>query len=331
MATYAIRRLLLMIPTLVLVTLIVFFSVRFIPGNVIDLMMAQMTEEAGAKDIAAMEADIRHKLGLDVPVHIQYGRWLGIVRQEDGNIHGIFQGNLGDSLWRKVPVKEEILQRLPVTLELGAFGIITALILALPIGVYSAIRQDTGGDYLGRTIAILAISLPSFWVGTMVVVYPSIWWGWAPAMEYINPAQNLPANLIQFLIPGIIMGMLTSGSTMRITRTMMLEVLRQDYIRTAWAKGLSERTIIVRHAMKNALIPVVTVIALRVPLLIGGTVVIETIFSLPGIGRLLVDALNKRDYPIISGINLMLAVFVLLMNLLVDLTYGYLDPRVVYK
>jgi peptide/nickel transport system permease protein len=186
-------------------------------------------------------------------------------------------------------------------------------------------------DYVGRTIAILFISLPSFWVATMVIVYPSIWWNWSPALEYIPITKDFMGNIVQFIIPATIMGMLATGTTMRMTRTMMLEVLRQDYIRTAWAKGLGERTIIVRHALKNAMIPVITVIGLSLPLLISGSVVLENIFVLPGIGRLLVEAINQRDYPVISGINIFVAVFILVANLLIDLTYGYLDPRVHYK
>ena len=331
MSAYIIRRLLLMIPTLFLVTLIVFFSVRFIPGNVVELMVAEMAEEAGGAEIAQMEEALRHQMGLDVPVHIQYGRWLGILPREEGGFQGILQGDFGTSLWRKVPVTEEILQRIPVTLELGVLAKIRAILIALPIGVVSAIRQDTAQDYAGRTFAILAISLPSFWLATMIIVYPSIWWGWAPPMQLIPLIENPVENLKQFLLPAFIMGMVTSGGTMRMTRTMMLEVMRQDYIRTAWAKGLTERTIIVRHALKNALIPVVTLLGLQLTILISGTVVIEQIFALPGVGRLMIDALNRRDYPIISAINLMVASFIVVVNLLIDLTYGWLDPRVVYK
>ncbi|MFC1977784.1 ABC transporter permease [Chloroflexota bacterium] len=332
MSSYVIRRLLLIIPTLVLVTLIVFFSVRFIPGDVIDLMMAEMIgEEATSVDIELTEQQLREQLGLDVPVHIQYGRWVGILPKKDGNFGGLFQGNLGTSLWRKTAVTEEIFQRVPVTVELGLLAFIIKLMVSLPIGVYSAVRQDTVRDYAGRTFAILAISVPAFWLATMVIVYPSIWWGWSPAIQLINLVEDPIGNLKQFLLPAFIMGLLATGSTMRITRTMMLEVLRQDYIRTAWAKGLSERTIIVRHALKNAMIPVVTVIGVSFPVLLAGSVVIESIFALPGAGRLLISALNTRDYPVISGINLLTAGVILTVNLGVDLTYAYLDPRIRYK
>jgi peptide/nickel transport system permease protein len=330
MRAYVIRRLLLMVPTLLIVTIIVFLLVRFIPGDVIDMMMAQMSEQSGM-GAELTEEYLREAMGLDEPMHIQYFRWLGVWPQQDGRVHGILEGDLGESLWKNESISMEILQRLPVSIELGLIAIITAWIIAIPIGVYSAIRQDTMGDYLGRTVAVLAISLPSFWIGTMVIVYPSIWWGWTPSLEYISITQDLGANLIQFVIPGVIMGMVMSGTTMRMTRTMMLEVLRQDYIRTAWAKGLPERTIIIRHAMKNALIPVVTIAGMMIPILIAGTVIIEQIFCLPGIGRLLFEALTQRDYPIITGINLVLSTVVLIINLVVDVMYAWLDPRVQYS
>ena len=319
-----------MIPTLWLVTLIVFFSVRFIPGSVIDLMVAEMAEESAPGQELTAEF-IKQALGLDRPVHEQYLSWLGVWRNTEGNFSGAIQGDLGDSLWTGRTVTEEIFGRLPVSVELGILSLLIGLIISIPIGIYSAIRQDTWGDYGGRTLAILAISLPSFWLGTMVMVYPSIWWNWSPPMEYISFAKNPGANLFQFLIPAIIMGGVLSGVTMRMTRTMMLEVLRQDYIRTAWAKGLTEWTVIIRHTLKNALIPVVTIVGLQVPILIGGAVVMEQIFCLPGVGRLMIDAINKRDYVVISGINVVLASVVLLNNLMVDLTYGYLDPRVQYR
>jgi peptide/nickel transport system permease protein len=244
---------------------------------------------------------------------------------------GIFQGDFGTHIWDRTPILDDILHRLPVSFELGFLALITAMIIALPIGIFSAIRQDTGGDYTGRTLAILFISLPTFWTGTMVVVYPSVWWGWAPEVEYIPLFDDPLKNLGQFIVPALILGMVMSGTAMRMTRTMMLEVLRQDYIRTAWSKGLEERTVVMRHALKNALIPVITVVGIQVPILIAGSVILETIFNLPGIGLLLIQALGQRDYPAICGINVFMATFVLLINLAVDLTYAWLDPRVQYR
>lgn len=318
MRAYIIRRLLLLIPTLLIVTAIVFLAVRFIPGNVVELMAAQMGE---AEDLEAAIEAIRHNLGMDVPIHVQYGRWLG----------GVLTGDLGTSLWTGRSIASELATKLPVSIELGILGIITALVIALPIGILSAIRQDTISDYIGRSIAIIFISVPSFWLATLIVVYPSAWFDWMPTLGYIPFFEDPLGNLGQFIIPAILMGMVMSGVSMRMTRTMMLEVLRQDYIRTAWAKGLRERLVISRHALKNALIPVVTIVGLQVPILVGGTVIIETIFGLPGIGRYFIDALFQRDYPIISAVNLVVAAIVLLSNLVVDLTYAYLDPRVQYR
>jgi len=257
-----------------------------------------------------------------VPIHVQYGRWIG-----DISLHG----SLGESLRGGQPVTEKIFSRLPITFQLGVMAIIIALLIAIPIGVYSSIRQDTLGDYVGRSIAIIFISVPNFWTGTIIMIYPSIWWGWSSPMELIKFVDDPLGNLGMFIIPAVLLGMMLSGATMRMTRTMMLEVLRQDYIRTAWSKGLKERVVIIRHALKNALIPVVTLIGYQMPLLIGGSVIIEQIFVLPGIGRLMLESLNQRDYPIISGINLFVATAMITINLIIDLTYAYLDPRVQYR
>ena len=317
MRTYIIRRLLLLVPTLFIVTVMVFLLMRLIPGDIIDAMAFEMGPEAGGSlDRAAIES----RLGLDVPIHIQYGRWIG----------EILQGNLGTSFRGDEPVVEQILPRLPVTFELGVMAIVIGLLIALPVGIYSAIRQDTAADYLGRSVAIIGLATPNFWLGIMVMIYPAIWWGWSPPMEYVPISEDLVGNIGILIIPSLILGTAGAASTMRMTRTMMLEVLRQDYIRTAWAKGLNERVVIMRHAIKNALIPVVTLVGFQLPILIGGSVIIEQIFVLPGIGRLLVSALSQREYHLVSAINLMLATAVIVVNLMVDLTYAYLDPRVRY-
>lgn len=265
---------------------------------------------------------LEHALGLDVPIHIQYARWMRDI---------ILHGSLGESLWRGTSVTGEIIDRLPVTFELGLLGIIISQLIALPIGIYSGIRQDSWGDYLGRTFAIGLIAVPGFWLGTMIIVFPSLWWGWSPPVRLIHFSENPLGNLGMFIIPAVVLGASMGGITMRMTRAMMLEVLRQDYIRTAWSKGLRERVVVIRHALKNALIPVITIVGIQVPLVIGGTVIIEQIFCLPGMGRLMLEAINARDYPIVSGVMVFVACFVLASNLLVDLTYAYLDPRVHYK
>ena len=319
MRAYIIRRLLLIIPTLFLLSILVFLSVRFIPGDVIDVMVGRMeyTVVGGSLDREALE----RRLGLDQPVYVQYGRWLG----------GIFRhGSLGESLVGRGAVEEKIIDRLPVTIELGVLAIVIGLLIALPVGIYSAIRQDTAADYLGRSIAIIGLATPNFWLGVMVMIYPAIWWGWSPPMEWVPFTEDPLGNLGVFIIPSLILGTAASAATMRMTRTMMLEVLRQDYIRTAWAKGLKERVVIMRHAIKNALIPVVSLIGLQLPILVGGSVIMENIFNLPGLGRLLLNALQTRDYPVVSGVNLVFATMVVGVNLMIDLIYPYLDPRVRY-
>ena len=316
MQAYIVRRLLALIPTLFFASLIVFVSVRLIPGSVIDLMLSQ-NDIAVGKDRAVIET----ALGLDRPMHVQYLHWAGAA----------LQGDLGRSLWNSTPVTEPLAARLPVTLELGALALVVGLIVALPIGVYSAIRQDTAGDYVTRSFSILMLAIPSFWLGTLVMVFPSIWWGWSPEIQYSPFTQNPFKNLSQMILPAVILGTSLSAVTMRFTRTMMLEVLRQDYVRTAWAKGLGERLVVTRHALRNALIPVITLIGLQAPILIGGAVIIEQIFVIPGMGLLLLEAVNQRDYPVITGVFLVVGVCVMLINLLVDLTYGILDPKVRYR
>jgi len=330
MRAYIIRRIALIIPTLLFVTIIVFLTVRFVPGSLIDLMASQAV---GESDVSPEEiADqIRHDLGLDQPVWKQYLRWLGAWEQEDGTYSGILQGNLGKSLWSQRPILEEIISKIPISVELGIIAITTGLLIAFPIGIYSAIRQDTAGDYIGRSFAIFCMAVPGFWLATMIIVFPSVWWGWTPPMSYVPIVEDFGENIKQFIIPSLLMGMVMSGVTMRMTRTMMLEVLRQDYIRTAWSKGLRERVVVMRHALKNALIPVVTIIGLQLPVVIGGTVIMEQIFNLPGMGRLMIDALSRRDYTIISGINIMMATVIMAGNLLTDMTYAWLDPRVRYR
>jgi len=314
-----------MIPTLFMVSLIIFLLTHLIPGDVIDAM------QAGVTDVKLPRAELERQLGLDVPLMHQYGRWMGVVPQADGNFSGVFQGDLGSSLWRKVPVLQLVAQKWPVTVELSLMALIIAQLIALPIGVYSALRQDKWGDYIGRSFAIMCISIPGFWLGTMVIVFPSLWWGYMPPIMLIHFTEDPLGNLRMFIIPAVVMGMAMSGMTMRMTRTMMLEVLRQDYIRTAWAKGLRERVVVIRHALKNALIPVITVIGFQLPVMIGGTVIIEQIFCLPGMGRLIVEATLYRDYPVISGVMVLFSVGLVFINLIVDLAYAYLDPRVHYK
>ncbi len=323
----------LIIPTLWILTILVFLSVRFIPGDTIVAMLGKEEFIGGEVDREALE----RMLGLDVPVHVQYGRWIGVLPTPDwvtGESHfkGLLQGTLGQSLvGNQFPVEEQIISRLPVTIELGVMAIVIGLLIALPVGIYSAMRQDTAADYAGRSIAIIGLATPNFWLAIMVMVYPALWWGWSPPMEWIPFTEDPLGNLGVFIIPSLILGTAAAAATMRMTRTMMLEVLRQDYIRTAWSKGLKEKVVVMRHAIKNALIPIVSLIGLQLPILVGGAVIMENIFNLPGLGRLMLIALEDRDYPVVSGVNLFFATGVVGFNLLIDLIYSYLDPRVRYE
>ena len=322
MRTYIIRRVLLIIPTLLIVTMLVFFSIHFIPGDVIDVMMGS-TVSPNVGEAGVTREWLEKKLGLDVPIHIQYGRWLKKI---------LLHGDLGASLVSEEPVWENYIRpRIPVSLELTLIAQLILLLLAIPIGTYSAIRQNTLGDYAGRSLSIFMLSVPEFWIATIVLIYPAIYFGWSPPMQYVPFLENPGENLLMFLVPGAILGAVHSGPLMRLVRTLVLEVLRQDYVRTAWSKGLAERVVILRHVLKNAMIPVLTVIGLQIPYLIGGAVILEQIFLLPGLGRLIVQSLLVRDYAIVAGANLVVATMVVLINLAVDLTYGYLDPKIRYR
>ena len=317
MRSYIYRRILLIIPTVFIASLIVFIVIRSIPGSVVDTIVSSY-EYITHDDIAAVRAE----LGLDKPVLTQYFTWIDQI---------IIHGNLGTSMLKKTPVIDDIKARWPVTFELGLMGIIFALLISLPIGIYSAIRQDTIGDYFARSFAILCIAVPGFWLGTMVIVFPSIWWGYMPPIMLIKFNVNPLGNLEMFIIPALVLGMGMAGQTMRMTRTMMLEVLRQDYIRTAWSKGLRERVVVLRHALKNALIPVITITGQQIGGILAGTVIIENIFQLPGMGQLITNATTQRDYTVVSSVLFIFAIVMVVANLFVDVTYSFLDPRVHYK
>jgi peptide/nickel transport system permease protein len=313
MRDYVLRRIAVLPPTLFFASLLVFFSIRLIPGDVIDLMLAQ-NDVASSAD----RESLRAALGLDRPIWEQYFVWAGKA----------LTGDLGSSLWQNAPVSSLLLQRLPVTLELGFLALVVSVTVGIAIGVFSAVRQDTAADYVLRSFSLLMLSIPGFWLGTLVMVFPSVWWRWSPELEFSPFFADPLGNLGHILPPAILLGLALSAVTMRMTRTMMLEVMRLDYIRTARAKGLKEGAVIFGHALRNSLIPVVTVIGLQAPLMFGGAVILEQIFALPGMGSLLLEAVFQRDYPIVSGVFLVVGVSVLVINLIVDLAYGYLDPRV---
>ena len=312
MLRYALTRLLLVVPTLVLVSFFVFGIVRAIPGDVVDMMLEQFQYGRDA-------AELRARLGLDRPVAEQYLSWIGRV----------VRGDFGQSLWTKRPAAQDLAARFPVTLTLSLLSIAISLLVAVPVGILGAVRQDSVADYIARSAAIGALSIPSFWLGTLIVVVPSIYLNWAPSIGSFTPLGREPLGyLAQFLLPALCLGITQSGVIMRMTRAMMLEVLRQEYVRTAWAKGLAARAVILRHGLRNAMIPIVTIIGGQMPFYFGGSIVMEHIFGLPGLGSFVLEAISRRDYPVIQAVNLFVALLVVLSNLLVDLSYGLLDPRI---
>jgi peptide/nickel transport system permease protein len=310
---YVLRRLVVAVPSLLIATFIVFALPRLLPGDVVQLMM----EEKGyGKDLE----ELRAKLGLNRPLIVQYGAWLGHVAR----------GDLGESLWTRQPVVTELARRLPITLTLGVLATLVSILIGVPIGVLSAVRQDGVLDFFARSGAILGLSVPPFVQAIVLILLPAIWWGWTPLVSFTTFSVSPSTYLLQFLLPAAILGIGSAAAIMRLTRAQLLEVLRQDYVRTAWAKGLRERVVVLKHSLKNALIPVVTVLGLQVAQIAGGAVIVEVIFSIPGTGQFLVDAINQRDYPVIQGVNLVIVGTVVACNLLVDMLYAALDPRIRY-
>ena len=312
---YILRRILLLVPTFLGVTLAVFIVVRLLPGDIVDQIIADQSDPS-----PEFRASVEERLKLNQGVAQAYAEWL----------LGLIQFDFGTSFSSGRPVTEQLTNRIPVTFELGILAMAYSITIAIPIGVISAVKQDTPIDYVTRSFAILALAVPSFWAGQMVIVYGFDWFQWTPPLryEYIwdNPVENIKITWV----PAVILGSFLSGSVMRLTRSTMLEVMRQDYVRTARAKGLTERLVVTRHALRNAVLPVITVIGLQVSVLISGTVVLERIFSLPGMGRYLIGALELRDYPTVQAIVLLAALLVLVTNLIVDLSYAFIDPRIRY-
>jgi len=292
----------------------VFALMRFMPGDVATRMVEG---HAYAPTLAAL----RHDLGLDRPVHIQYLDWIGGI---------VLRGDFGQSYWTRQPILDEFGRRFPVTLELALLTILVSVVLGVVIGIVSAARQDSAADYLGRVLAILALSVPYFGLAVLVVVLPSIYFRWTPVWTYVAFTVDPLENLKIMLVPALVFGVTRAGPVMRIMRSALLDVLRQDYIRTAWSKGLAECPIILRHALKNAMIPVISLIGLQMPLYIGGSVIIESIFRLPGVGLFFFEALTRLDYPVVQSVNLIIAAMVVGLNLLIDLSYAFLDPRIRY-
>jgi peptide/nickel transport system permease protein len=314
MQRYIVSRVLLAIPTLLGISMITFIGLRvFMPSSVVDLLVG----EYGAKD-EQLKKQLNDELGLSASVPVQYVKWMG----------EILRGDLGNSLHSGRPVSGELRRRIPVSLELGLWGLVTALITSIPLGVIAAVKQDSWPDYGLRSLAILLNAVPGFWLAILVITFGSIWFNWAPPIKFKYFTEDPIAHLKIMLLPAILIGITPSGGLVRLVRTQMLEVLREDYIRTARAKGLNERAVMYRHALRNTLIPVVTVVGVTLPGLIAGTVIFEQIFIIPGMGRYLVESVNQLDYPVIQATNLVFASLLVFSVLLVDISYAFIDPRI---
>jgi peptide/nickel transport system permease protein len=316
--TYILKRLLLIVPTLLGAASLVFVIMRVIPGDVALLILGG--DQGGHIDQKQLTA-MRQQLGLDQPLIVQFGAWLwGVVRLDFGN-----------SLWTGQAVTQELLIRLPLSLELALFATMVSVIIAIPLGMLAAVRQDTWVDYVVRVVSIGGLAIPGFWVGILTILALVIYFGWGPPLEFTPPWVDPWANFSMMIWPVLTVGYRFSAVTTRMTRSTVLEVLREDYIRTAWAKGLGERSVVIRHALKNAMLPVITLIGTEFAFLIGGLVVTETVFTLNGVGRFVVDAVAHRDYPVVQALVFLIAFGFVIVNLLVDLTYAWFDPRIHYR
>ena len=316
MYKYVLRRVLLVVPVLVLSSLVVFGLLRVMPGDALTALMAE-SGNVSPRELQKLRKD----LGLDRPYHEQYLLW----------IWQLVTFNPGYSIFTGDAISVSLKKSIPVTIELAVLAMAFGLLIAIPVGVLSATRQDKPADYIGRLVAISGLSFPDFWLGTLVITFAAIWFNWIPPIGYTSVWASPWTNIQQFLLPAALLGFRLSSATMRMTRSTLLEVLREDYVRTAWAKGLGQRLIIYKHALKNALIPVITIVGGQLGGLLAGTVIIETIFALPGMGRLTVEAIIYRDYPVVQTNVMLVATVLVTLNLLVDLTYAWLDPRIRYQ
>ena len=320
MHKYAARRLLALVPTLLIMSILLFLILRVLPGDITAVILGDVEE--GSIRISQSTLDqLREELGLNRPLHLQYVHWLW----------DISRGDLGTSLLTRKPVSVEILHRLPLTLQIAFMAKVLALLFGIPIGIVSAIKRNSLLDYLLRFMSIFFLAAPNFWLGLLVLMGGVLWFTWSPPLGYNLIWQDPTTNMLQLIWPILILALSGMAIIARMTRSTMLEVLREDYVRTARAKGLTERVVIYRHALKNAMIPVVTLAGLSFGHLLGGTVIMETVFSIPGMGLYMIEAIRNRDYPIVQGVAIMIAAFFMLVNLVVDLLYAWLDPRISYS
>jgi peptide/nickel transport system permease protein len=315
MGLYILKRLLFSIPVLFIATVLIFGGVRIIPGDICQIVL-QIPEPAPEQCAA-----LRHTLNLDQPAVTQYFIWLG----------GIVTGDFGNSTITQRPVLGEITGRLETTVELAALSIFFAFLVGVPLGVFSALKQDKLPDIVLRGISITWLSMPSFWVGTLLITFPAKWWGYATPVGYTHFWDDPAKNIEQLYLPAISLGLALAAILARFTRSAMLEELRQDYVRTARAKGLAERIVISRHALRNAMVQVITHLGLQIAFFLGGAVILESLFSIPGLGTLLLTSVINKDFPMIQGLVLVFALIVTLINLAIDVSYAWLDPRVRYR
>ena len=315
---YIFKRLLLMIPTLLGAALLVFLLMHVVPGDIALLIVGG--DQGG--DINYQEvAKVREQLGLNRPLYVQFLAWLWRAARLD----------FGNSLWTGAPVSEEIWIRLPVTLEVAVFATLVSSLIAIPLGTLAATRQDTWPDYVVRVVSIGGLAVPAFWIGMLIILFLVIWFRWSPPLEFVSPLVDPWENFKQLVWPIVSVGYRYAAVTTRMTRSTVLEAMREDYIRTAWAKGLQERMVLIKHALTNAMLPVITIIGTEFAFLIGGLVVTETVFTLNGVGSFMVDAIAHRDIPVIQALVLLTAFIFVVLNLLIDLLYAWLDPRVSYR
>lgn len=317
MHQYLIRRILLMIPTLLGVAMVIFLLMRVVPGDIVELKYAG---EGASISKETLQKE-RELLGLDKPLWFQFGGWLW----------GLMRGNFGVSMWTGRPIIHEVSIRFELTLQLAIMAMILAVILGIPLGMIAALKQDTWVDYSVRVFSIAGLATPSFWLGVIMILVLLIFFKWLPPMEFTPIWKNPAANLVQLIWPALAVGYRYSAMIMRMTRSTMLDVLREDYIRTARAKGLFEKLILIRHALKNALLPVMSVIGLELAFLLGGLVVTEQVFNLNGLGLLLVQSIERRDYTMTQSLVLLVAFFFIVMNFALDILFAWLDPRVRFK
>ena len=314
MFRFVLGRLVAVVPVLVLVTAGVFFLIHLTPGNPIDAMMAESAD-------AGVKAELTHQLGLDQPIHVQYVRWMG----------RLLHGDLGRSIRNNQPVVEDVGRRLRPSLELALLAVLIALVVAFPLGILSAARRNTPADGAGTAFALIGICMPNFLIALLLIFLFGVTLRWLPVSGYTDPFEDPVNGLRSLALPAVTLGLALAAVITRTLRSSLIEALSEDYVRTGRAKGLSERAILGRHALKNSLIPVVTVLGLQLGGLIGGAVITEYVFALPGVGRLVVDAVFARDYPLVQGVVLLIALGYILTNLLVDLAYGWLDPRIRHR